>query len=103
MWLFFTQRKIWRQILFLTLFYSGLIGILSSLSPYLVDRGYQMKEIGAMVGIFGVSTGILFAFLAGIFIRKAGKLHSRKSSLPVFCSLQPIFSGLHSATRTVMC
>jgi MFS family permease len=37
-----------------------------------------MKEIGAMVGIFGVSTGILFAFLAGIFIRKAGKLHSRK-------------------------
>jgi len=78
MWLFFTQRKIWRQILFLTLFYAGLIGILSSLSPYLVDRGYQMKEIGAMVGIFGVSTGILFAFLAGIFIRKAGKLHSRK-------------------------
>jgi predicted MFS family arabinose efflux permease len=78
MWLFFTQRKIWRQILFLTLFYAGLIGILSSLSPYLVDRGYQMKEIGAMVGIFGVSTGILFAFLAGIFIRKVGKLHSRK-------------------------
>ena len=78
MWLFFTQRKIWKQILFLTLFYAGLIGILSSLSPYLVDRGYQMKEIGAMVGIFGVSTGILFAFLAGIFIRKAGKLHSRK-------------------------
>lgn len=78
MWLFFTQRKIWKQILFLTLFYAGLIGILSSLSPYLVDRGYEMKEIGAMVGIFGVSTGIFFAFLAGIFIRKAGKLHSRK-------------------------
>ena len=77
-WVFFTQRKIWRQILFLTLFYAGLIGLLSSLSPYLVDMGYEMKEIGAMVGIFGVSTGIFFAFVAGIFIRKAGKLRSRK-------------------------
>lgn len=78
MLLFFTQRKIWRQILFLTLFYAGLIGLLSNLSPYLVDKGYEMKEIGAMVGIFGVSTGILAAFFAGIFIRKAGKLRSRK-------------------------
>ncbi len=37
-----------------------------------------MKEIGAMVGIFGVSTGILSAFLTGIFIRKKGKLRSRR-------------------------
>ena len=78
MLLFFTQPKIGRQILFLTLFYAGLIGLLSNLSPYLVDQGYEMKEIGAMVGIFGVSTGILSAFFAGIFIRKAGKLRSRK-------------------------
>lgn len=78
MLLFFNQKHIWRQILFLILFYGGLIGILSSLSPYLVDRGYQMKEIGAMVGIFGVSTGILSAFLTGIFIRKKGKLRSRR-------------------------
>lgn len=78
MLLFFTQKQIWRQVLFLVFFYAGLIGILSSLSPYLVDRGYQMKEIGAMVGIFGVSTGIFFAFLAGIFIRRKGKLRSRR-------------------------
>ncbi len=78
MLLFFTQKQIWRQIIFLTLFYAGLIGILSSLSPYLVDRGYQIKEIGAMVGIFGVSTGIFFAFLSGIFIRRKGKLRSRR-------------------------
>jgi len=78
MWLFFTRKQIWRQILFLILFYAGLIGILSSLSPYLVDKGYQMKEIGAMVGIFGVSTGILSAFLTGIFIRRKGKRRSRQ-------------------------
>ena len=77
MWVFFTQRKIWRQILFLSLFYAGLIGLLSNLSPFLVDQGYEMKEIGAMVGIFGVSTGIFFAFIAGIFIRKAGKRRCR--------------------------
>ncbi|MDD2512989.1 MAG: MFS transporter [Proteiniphilum sp.] len=78
MLLFFSRKQIWRQILFLTLFYAGLIGILSSLSPYLVDRGYRMKEIGAMVGIFGVSTGILCAFVTGLFIRKKGKLRSRR-------------------------
>jgi MFS family permease len=60
------------------LFYAGLIGILSSLSPFLVDKGYNIKEIGAMVGIFGVSTGIFFSFVSGIFIRKIGKQRARK-------------------------
>ena len=78
MLLFFTQKGIWRQIVFLVLFYAGLIGILSSLSPFLVDKGYNIKEIGAMVGIFGVSTGIFFSFVSGIFIRKIGKQKARK-------------------------
>ncbi len=78
MLLFFAQKNIWRHVVFLVLFYAGLIGILSSLSPFLVDLGYGMKEIGAMVGIFGVSTGIMSAFLTGIFIRKIGKPAARK-------------------------
>lgn len=78
MLLFFKQKNIWRQVLFLVLFYAGMIGILSSLSPFLVDLGYNMKEIGAMVGVFGVSTGIFCAFLTGIFIRKIGKPRARK-------------------------
>lgn len=78
MLLFFAQKNIWRHVVFLVLFYAGLIGILSSLSPFLVDLGYGVKEIGAMVGIFGVSTGIMSAFLTGIFIRKIGKPAARK-------------------------
>ncbi|MFA7105219.1 MAG: MFS transporter [Dysgonamonadaceae bacterium] len=78
MLLFFNQKNIWRQVVFLSLYYAGLIGILSNLSPFLVDIGYDIKEIGGIVGIFGVSFGILCAFISGIFIRKIGKSLSRK-------------------------
>lgn len=78
MFLFFKQKNIWRQVVFLVFFYAGLIGILSSLSPFLVDLGYEMNEIGAMVGIFGVFTGIMCSFLTGIFIQKIGKSLARK-------------------------
>lgn len=78
MLLFFNQKNIWRQVVFLLLYYAGLIGILSNLSPFLVDIGYDIKEIGGIVGIFGVSFGILCAFISGIYIRKIGKSLSRK-------------------------
>jgi len=78
MLLFFNQKNIWRQVVFLSLYYAGLIGILSNLSPFLVDIGYDIKEIGGIVGIFGVSFGIFCAFISGIFIRKIGKSLSRK-------------------------
>lgn len=78
MLLFFKQKNIGGHIIFLTLFYAGLIGVLSSLSPFMVDLGYGIKEIGAMVGIFGVSTGIFCSFITGVFIRKVGKTLARK-------------------------
>lgn len=78
MLLFFKQKRIGGHILFLTLFYAGLIGVLSSLSPFLVDLGYGITEIGAMVGIFGISTGIFSSYITGVFIRKVGKALSRK-------------------------
>ena len=50
---FFTRKAIWRQIGFLYLYYTGTIGLLSVLRPYLVDHGYDMKSIGWMSGILG--------------------------------------------------
>ena len=41
---FFARRSIWKQIGFLFLYYSGLIGTLAMLKPWLVDLGYDMKE-----------------------------------------------------------
>ena len=78
MLLFFKQKRIGGHLLFLTLFYAGLIGVLSSLSPFLVDLGYGITEIGAMVGIFGISTGIFCSYVTGVFVRKVGKSLARK-------------------------
>jgi predicted MFS family arabinose efflux permease len=69
---FFKQKGIWRHVMLLLIFYSGIIGILTMLKPYLVDLGYSVKQIGFIVGIFGTGTGALMTIPAGIFIRKKG-------------------------------
>jgi predicted MFS family arabinose efflux permease len=74
---FFTQPGIGKQIGFLLLYYSAMIGTLAMMRPYLVDLGYDMKEIGKMSGFFGTATGLLASFGAGFIIRKLGRYHSR--------------------------
>ncbi len=74
---FFNQKGIWRQIGFLFLCYSGLIGTLAMLKPYMVDHGYDMQEIGLMYGIVGTSVGALASFAAGFIVRKIGRHASR--------------------------
>jgi MFS family permease len=69
---FFQQKKIGGHLLLLFLFYSGLIGILTMVKPYLVDLGYDVKQIGFISGIFGTACGALMTIPAGIFIRKVG-------------------------------
>ncbi len=74
---FFTQKEIWKQIFFLFLYYSGLIGILAMLRPWMVDLGYSMKEIGAMSGLAGTFIGFLASFSGGFIIRRIGRYWSR--------------------------
>jgi predicted MFS family arabinose efflux permease len=74
---FFIQKGIGKQIGFLLLYYSSLIGTLAMMRPYLVDLGYSMVEIGKMSGIFGTATGLVAAFVGGLIIRKIGRYHSR--------------------------
>ncbi len=69
---FFKQKRIGGHLVLLFLFYSGLIGILTMVKPYLVDLGYEVKEIGFISGIFGTACGALMTVPAGIFIRKVG-------------------------------
>lgn len=69
---FFTQRGIWRQIGFLMLYYASMIGILSMMRPWLVDLGYDMKEIGVMSGIVGTSAAFCASFGAGLLLRRVG-------------------------------
>ncbi len=74
---FFTQPGIGKQIVFLFLFYSGLIGTLAMLKPYLVDLGYDMKEIGIMNGVAGTSAGFIASFAGGFIVRNIGRHYSR--------------------------
>jgi len=74
---FFNQKGIWKQVGFLFLSYSGLIGTLAMLKPYLVDLGYEMKAIGLMFGIVGTSVGALSSFAAGFIVRRIGRQASR--------------------------
>jgi len=61
------------RVLILVFYYSGIIGILTLLKPFLVDLGYNVKEIGFMSGIFGTSVAAISAFAGGFIIKKAGR------------------------------
>ncbi|MDD4515012.1 MFS transporter [Massilibacteroides sp.] len=74
---FFNQKGIWKQVGFLFLYYSGLIGTLAMIKPYMVDHDYDMKEIGLMYGIVGTSVGAIASFSAGFIVRKIGRHASR--------------------------
>lgn len=81
--LFFKQKGNMRRVALLAIFYSGIIGVLTMLKPYLVDLGYNVKEIGILSGIYGAAFGAGAALLAGYFIKKGGK----RKSLRVFALL----------------
>ena len=74
---FFARRSIWKQIGFLFLYYSGLIGTLAMLKPWLVDLGYDMKEIGVMSGVAGTFVGFLSSFAGGMIVRRIGRFRAR--------------------------
>ncbi len=71
--LFFKQKGIGRRVLILMFFYSGLIGILTMLKPWLVDLGYNTKQIGLLSGIYGPALGAILAVGMGFFIKKYNK------------------------------
>lgn len=60
-------------VLLLFFYYSGIIGILAMLKPWLVDLGYNARDIGFMAGIFGTAVAASSAMAAGWLIKKAGK------------------------------
>jgi predicted MFS family arabinose efflux permease len=73
---FFRRKNIGGHVVLLFLFYSGIIGILTMVKPYLVDLGYNIKQIGFISGIFGTACGALMAIPAGLLIRKIGLVKS---------------------------
>lgn len=78
MFTFFAQKGIYKHLLFLVLFYTGIIGLLSNLRPMMVDFGYDMKSIGFMVGIFGTSMGMIGSFASGLGVKHIGRKWMRR-------------------------
>jgi MFS family permease len=75
---FFRSSIVIRRVVFLMIYYSGILGILVMLKPFLVDLGYDIKTIGFIAGIYGTAFGASFAFVSGYIIKRIG---NRKSVL----------------------
>lgn len=88
--LFFRQPGIGKRVVLLLFFYSGMIGILTMLKPFLVDLDYNVKDIGFISGIFGTAIGALSALLGGMLIRRIG----RQKSLYIF-AVAGFFAALY--------
>ncbi|MBX3044455.1 MAG: MFS transporter [Candidatus Kapabacteria bacterium] len=99
---FFKQKKILGHILLLLTFYSGIIGILTMLKPYLVDIGFNARDIGFVVGIIGTSVGALSALAAGWIVKRYDrvKVYMMFLSVSLFISLFFVcitFQPVHSS------
>lgn len=69
---FFGRKEVYPQIGFLLLYYASVMGLLSVTRPYMVDLGYDMKEIGVLNGIVGISAAMLVSYPASMLIRRWG-------------------------------
>ncbi len=69
---FFRPAIVIRRVIFLMIFYSGILGILVMLKPFLVDLGYEVRKIGFISGIYGTAIGAGFAFLSGWIMKRIG-------------------------------
>ncbi len=81
--LFFRQKGIIRRVVLLFIFYSGITGILALMKPFLVDQGFNVKEIGMISGIYGTAGAVVSSVAAGFIIRAIG----RRNSLYLFAFL----------------
>ena len=86
---FFYNKVSLKRLLVLLFYYSGIIGILAMMKPYMVDLGYNVKEIGFMSGIVGTSVASVCALVAGLIIKRLG----RKVSIFLFAVLNILAAG----------
>lgn len=78
---FFRLKGMKKRVLILMFYYSGFVGILGMIKPYMVDLGYTIEEIGFYSGIIGTCVALAGALLAGLIIRKKGRKWSAMAFL----------------------
>ena len=88
---FFRQDYMKYRVALLFLIYSGIIGILTMLKPWMVDLGYSIKEIGIYSGLIGPAAGVIFAYIAGKLIKIKGHRYMLKLILGLFLFINIYF------------
>ena len=74
---FFSRKDIIPHVIFLLLYFMGIIGIIANIRPYMVDLGYDMKEIGVWFGMVGTATSFFMAWVGHILIKRIGMYKAR--------------------------
>lgn len=74
---FFARREVWPLLGFLLLFFAGFDGILAMLKPWMVDMGYDMKDIGLYNGVIGTGCAFVMAAFAGWWVKRVGLRRAR--------------------------
>lgn len=69
---FFNNRANIRHVIMLVFYYTGIIGVLAMMKPYLVDMDLSVGKIAFISGIWGTSIAAVGAIGAGFFVRKIG-------------------------------
>ncbi len=87
---FFIQPRMWKRVILLAIFYSGLLGMLSMLKPYMVDLGFEVKKIAFIAGIYGTGMGVCCALLAGWILKRIGQ-EKALVRIAAFNILAPVF------------
>lgn len=100
-WHFFTQKHILPQVVFLFLFFAGFDGIMSMLKPWMVDMGYNMKEIGLYNGIIGTSAAFVMAAVAGRWVKRLGTRVAQRVAAAVAVLVPAYFLALTFTAPTL--
>jgi len=69
---FFRIPGMYKWVLILFFYYSGIMGIMTLVKPYLVDLEYSVKDIGIMAGVAGTTTALVASIFAGYIVKKLG-------------------------------
>lgn len=98
---YFTRRHIGYHVAFLLLFFAGFDGILSMLKPWLVDLGYNMKQVGLYSGVVGTTCAFVMAAFAGWWIKRVGSHRARRIVSLVAVCVPVYFLWLSYLTPTL--
>ncbi len=89
---FFARPDALQIVALLAIFKTGDAFATAMLRPFLADRGYDISDVGEVVGIYGFAAALLGAVIAGMVSKRV----SRRRALVVFGALQAVSVALYA-------